>query len=132
MGRRLLIRKDWRYQMPSLGQELSRLRKLNGWTLRDVEERSGKRVSNSYLYQLENDKIKEPSPHILFEIAQVYNAEYPALMELAGFVVPSARQSAGTTSIAFDSLNLTEEEKEEVMDFIEFRRRKRKPNEDTA
>jgi len=118
--------------MPSLGQELSRLRKLNGWTLRDVEERSGKRVSNSYLYQLENDKIKEPSPHILFEIAQVYNAEYPALMELAGFVVPSARQSAGTTSIAFDSLNLTEEEKEEVMDFIEFRRRKRKPNEDTA
>lgn len=115
--------------MPTLGQELSRLRKLNGWTLREVEERSGKKVSNSYLYQLENDNVKEPSPHILYELSNVYQVAYAALMKLAGFVVPGAGPSA---SVAFDSLNLSEEEREEVMDFIEFRRRKKKKADEDA
>ena len=119
--------------MPSLGQELSRLRKLNGWTLREVEEKSGRRVSNSYLHQLESDKIKQPSPHILYELAQVYKVEYPALMELAGFVVSTPNKGETNASVAFDALHLTAEEKEEVMDFVEFLRRKRKQNhEDTA
>jgi transcriptional regulator with XRE-family HTH domain len=115
--------------MPTLGQELSRLRKLKGWTLRDVEEKSNKRVSNSYLYQLENDNVKEPSPHILYELSMVYEAAYSALMELAGFVVPDGR---GSGSVAFDSLNLSDAEKEDVMDFIEFRRRKKKPTDEDA
>jgi transcriptional regulator with XRE-family HTH domain len=115
--------------MPTLGQELSRLRKLKAWTLRDVEEKSKKRVSNSYLYQLENDNVKQPSPHILYELSAVYGAAYSALMELAGFVVPGGGPSP---SVAFDSLNLSEEEREDVMDFIEFRRRKKKQPDESA
>ena len=111
--------------MPTLGQELSRLRKLKGWTLRDVEEKSKRRVSNSYLYQLESDAVKEPSPHILYELSVVYGVGYSALMKLAGFVVPGG--GGANASVAFDSLDLSDEEKEEVMDFIEFRRRKKKP-----
>jgi HTH-type transcriptional regulator, competence development regulator len=113
--------------MPTLGQALSRLRSLKGWTLREVEERTKKRVSNSYLYQLENGNVKEPSPNILYELSVVYEASYPELMRLAGFVVPSSNQHASQTnaSVAFNALNLTIEEKEEVMDFIEFRRRKK-------
>lgn len=115
--------------MPTLGQELSRLRKLKGWTLREVEEKSKKRVSNSYLYQIENDNVKEPSPHVLYELANVYGVAYSALMQLAGFVVPGPGRRA---SVAFDSLNLSEEEREEVMDFIEVRRRKKKKTDDDA
>ena len=113
--------------MPTLGQELSRLRSLKGWTLRQVEEKTKRKVSNSYLYQLENDNVKEPSPNILHELSMVYDASYADLMRLAGFVVPS---SAGVTpaSVAFNALDLTEKEKEEVMDFIEFMRRKKKTN----
>ena len=111
--------------MPTLGQELSRLRSLKGWTLRDVEEKTKKKVSNSYLYQLENDSVKQPSPNILYDLSEVYEASYPDLMRLAGFKVPSSNPSASrvSTSVAFDSLQLTEDEKQEVMDFIEARRR---------
>lgn len=117
--------------MPTLGQELARLRKLKGWTLREVEERSLKKVSNSYLYQLENENVKEPSPHILYELACVYQVEYAALMKLAGFVVPGS--TGKDTSVAFSALNLSEEEEEKVLDFIEFLRMKRKRmNEDAT
>jgi transcriptional regulator with XRE-family HTH domain len=112
--------------MPTLGQELARLRSLKGWTLRDVEEKSKKKISNSYLYQLETDNVKEPSPNILYELASVYGASYADLMKLAGFVVPSASSLASASaSVAFNALVLTEEEKNEIMDFIEFMRRKR-------
>ena len=114
--------------MPTLGQELYRLRSLKRWTLRDVEQRTKKKVSNSYLYQLESDNVKAPSPNVLHQLSMVYDASYPELMKLAGFVVPasSSKASSSSASVAFDALNLTDEERNEVMDFIEFRRRKRK------
>jgi transcriptional regulator with XRE-family HTH domain len=114
--------------MPTLGQELYRLRSLKGWTLRDVEERTKKKVSNSYLYQLENDNVKEPSPNILYELSLVYRASYSELMKLAGFVVPASSSAAarGSGSVAFDALNLSKAEREEVLDFVEFLRRKKR------
>ena len=113
--------------MSTLGQELSRLRSLKGWTLRDVEEKTKKKVSNSYLYQLENGNVKEPSPNILYELSVVYGASYAELMKLAGFVVPSSSPQASqtSTSVAFNALDLSREETEEVMDFVEFLRRKK-------
>jgi transcriptional regulator with XRE-family HTH domain len=114
--------------MPTLGQELHRLRSLRGWTLRDVEERTKKKVTNSDLYQLENDNVKEPSPNILYELSLVYRASYADLMKLAGFVVPASSRAAagGSGSLAFDALDLSKEEREEVLDFVEFLRRKKK------
>jgi hypothetical protein len=48
-------------------------------------------------------------------------------MKLAGFVVPSSspQASSTSTSVAFNALDLTRQETEEVMDFIEFIRRKK-------
>jgi HTH-type transcriptional regulator, competence development regulator len=114
--------------MTTLGSELARLRKLKGWSLRDVEEKTKKKVSNSYLYQLENNNVKEPSPNILFVLANIYGASYPGLMQLAGFIVPSnSKASAGQhTSVAFSALDLTPDEKERVLDFVEFLRSKQK------
>ncbi len=114
--------------MATLGGELARLRKLKGWSLRDVEEKTKKKVSNSYLYQLENDNVKEPSPNILFVLANVYAASYPGLMELAGFIVPTANQrnSHHQSSVAFNAMHLTDDEEERVLDFVEFLRSKKK------
>lgn len=114
--------------MPTLGQELYRLRSLKGWTLRDVEERTKKKVSNSYLYQLENDNVKEPSPNILYELSLAYRASYSELMKLAGFIVPASSPAAarGSGSVAFDALDLSKDEREEVLDFVEFLRRKKR------
>jgi transcriptional regulator with XRE-family HTH domain len=113
--------------MTTLGQELRRLRTLRGWTLRDVEEKTKKKVSNSYLYQLENDNVKEPSPKILFVLASTYGAPYPDLMRLAGFVMPlkEPQSTKHRASVAFSSLDLTPEEEEKVLDFVEFLRAKK-------
>jgi hypothetical protein len=64
----------------------------------------------------------------LHELSVVYDVSYSELMKLAGFVVPKSSPKASRTSasVAFDALNLTAEERNEVMDFVEFMRRKKK------
>jgi|SRR5690348_4328298 len=113
--------------MATLGGELARLRRLRGWSLRDVEERTQRKVSNSYLYQLENDNVKQPSPNILYALAKTYNVHYSDLMKLAGFIVPSPNGGNinRSSSVAFSSLNLNSEEEEKVLDFVEFLRSKK-------
>ena len=59
---------------PTLGEELKELRETRGMTLREVEQKSG--ISNGYLTQLENNKIKEPSPNILYKLSEVYDVPY--------------------------------------------------------
>ncbi len=114
--------------MATLGNELARLRKLKGWSLRDVEEKTKKKVSNSYLYQLESDNVKEPSPNILYVLANVYGASYGDLMQLAGFIVPNTNQRAARhqNSVSFNAMVLTEDEEEKVLDFVEFLRSKKR------
>jgi len=114
--------------MATLGNELARLRKLKGWSLRDVQEETGKKVSNSYLYQLESDNVKQPSPNILYVLASVYEASYSDLMRLAGFVVPSTNQNAPRhqSSVAFNAMYLTKDEENDVLDFVEFLRSKKR------
>jgi transcriptional regulator with XRE-family HTH domain len=114
--------------MATLGGELGRLRKLKGWSLRDVEEKTKKRVSNSYLYQLENDNVKQPSPNILFALANIYGASYADLMQLAGFIVPTTNEGNARhqRSVAFNALALTADEEERVLDFVEFLRSKKR------
>src|SRR4030095_13288460 len=46
-----------------LGAMLAGLRTAKGLSLREVEEATGKAVSNAYLSQLENGKIRKPSPN---------------------------------------------------------------------
>ena len=45
-----------------LGSLLADLRQAKGLSLREVEEATGRAVSNAYLSQLENGKIQKPSP----------------------------------------------------------------------
>ena len=45
-------------------------RKLKGLTLREVEERTG--ISNAYLSQLENNKIKSPSYKVVMTLCHLY------------------------------------------------------------
>ena len=60
-------------------------------TLRQVEEATNREVSNAYLSQLENGKIKKPSPNILHALSTVYEISYDGLMEKAGYIVPSGK-----------------------------------------
>ena len=52
--------------------ELQARRKKLGFTLRTVEQITGGQVSNAYLSQLENGKIKSPSLRIVCALAAAY------------------------------------------------------------
>jgi transcriptional regulator with XRE-family HTH domain len=113
----------------ALGGLLADLRGAKGLSLREVEEATGRAVSNAYLSQLEKGKIQQPSPSILHQLAAVYGVPYETLMEKAGYLQPSA---AGTSAgrrkrlAAFAIDDLTAEEEEELLKYLAFiRSRKR-------
>lgn len=110
----------------TLAERLRQLRKIKQLTLRDVEDRSG--ISNGYLNQLEQGKIKQPSPHILQKLAEVYGIHYEALLQLAGYLsLTNDKRSHGkrAAGIAFSrAQDLTTEEEEELLKYLEFIRDK--------
>ena len=110
--------------MPSeLGAVLSDLRKAKGLSLREVEEATDRAVSNAYLSQLENGKIKKPSPNVLHSLAGVYAVPYEALMERAGYLLPPTSGAVRPTRLAVFAIDdLTAEEDEELLKYLAFLR----------
>jgi len=106
-----------------LGVLLTDLRRAKGFSLREVEEATDRAVSNAYLSQLEHGKIKRPSPNVLHSLAEVYAVPYEALMEKAGYLLPS-RDGGGrrTRLAAFAIDDLTAEEEEELLKYLAFLR----------
>jgi transcriptional regulator with XRE-family HTH domain len=111
-----------------LGTLLGDLRKAKGLSLREVEEATGKAVSNAYLSQLENGKIKKPSPNVLHSLAEVYVLPYETLMEKAGYLLPSQQPGGRRKRLATFAIDdLTAEEEEELLKYLAFLR-SRKPS----
>jgi len=113
----------------SLGAYLASIRAAKGFTLREVEEATGKDVSNAYLSQLEHGKITKPSPHILHSLSEVYGVEYEKLMQKAGYISASAQRNQGkkhgsVATFAID--NLSSEEEHELLEYLRFLRSKKK------
>ena len=106
-----------------LGALLGDLRTAKGLSLREVEEATGKAVSNAYLSQLENGKIRKPSPNVLYSLAEVDAIPYEALMEKAGYLLPSENGSARRKRLAVFAIDdLTAEEEEELLRYLAFLR----------
>ena len=107
-----------------LGAVLADLRTAKGLSLREVEEATGKAVSNAYLSQLENGKIQKPSPNVLHSLSEVYAVPYEALMEKAGYLLPSEGNATGRRRrlAAFAIDDLTAEEEEELLKYLAFLR----------
>jgi transcriptional regulator with XRE-family HTH domain len=115
-------------QPPSeLGSLLADLRKAKGLTLRQVEEATGRAVSNAYLSQLENGKIGKPSPNVLHSLAEVYVVPYEGLMEKAGYLLPSQGGHGQRRRLAIFAIDdLTAEEEEELLKYLAFLRSRKR------
>jgi HTH-type transcriptional regulator, competence development regulator len=116
-------RSDFVGRPSELGALLANLRTAKRLSLREVEEATGKAVSNAYLSQLENGKIEKPSPNVLHSLAAVYAVPYEALMEMAGYLLPSqdgGKRRKGLPVFAID--DLTAEEEEELLRYLAFLR----------
>jgi transcriptional regulator with XRE-family HTH domain len=111
-----------------LGQYLSAVRASKRLSLRDVEEATGKAVSNAYLSQLEHEKITKPSPNILHSLAAVYAVPYEFLMEKAGYIFDASERPLGSKHgrvATFADDNLTNEEEEELLRYLGYLRSQR-------
>lgn len=109
----------------TLGQYLASIRDDRKMSLRQVEEVSGKEVSNAYLSQLENGKILQPSPTVLNKLAEIYNIDYFKLMDLAGYLPAAASRSDSQRHgkiATFAEHNLTQDEEAQLMNFLKFMR----------
>jgi transcriptional regulator with XRE-family HTH domain len=114
---------------PSLGAFLKKARQDVKMSLRDVEEATGKEVSNAYLSQLEGGKITKPSPHILYSLSTALGVAYDSLMERAGYIVPKSARPRGVKygrAATFAINNLTADEENELLDYLSYIRSKRK------
>jgi transcriptional regulator with XRE-family HTH domain len=106
-----------------LGTLLADLRTAKGLSLREVEEATGKAVSNAYLSQLENGRIKKPSPNVLHSLAAVYAVPYESLMEKAGYLLPSENGPGQRKRLAAFAIDdLTAEEEEQLLKYLAFLR----------
>ncbi len=114
----------------TLGQYLASIRADRRLSLRQVEEQTGKAVSNAYLSQLETGKIQQPSPNVLHTLAEIYKIEYIQLMELAGYLPPTSDRDTTDRHgrvATFAEHNLSHEEEAELMQFLQFLRSKKQP-----
>lgn len=113
----------------TLGQYLSAIRSDRNLSLRQVEEATGKEVSNAYLSQLENDKVKQPSPNILHALSSLYAVDYVGLMERAGYLnsqeVIAVEKRHGRAA-TFADIDLSSEEETELLRFLKFIRSEKK------
>jgi HTH-type transcriptional regulator, competence development regulator len=110
----------------SFGDYLKAIRLGLKMSLRDVERATGKEVSNAYLSQLETGKIENPSPHVLYTLAEVYGVSYENLMKRAGYIVPSkAKRTASVkhgSAATYAIENLDAEEERELLKYLAYYR----------
>ena len=104
-----------------LGEHLAAIRASRKLSLRRVEDLSKKQVSNPYLNQIEKGKVKQPSPNTLYLLAEIYNASYEKLMELAGYITAAPTAEARHGKLAtLSELNLTEGEELQLARYLQF------------
>ncbi|MDF2651648.1 helix-turn-helix domain-containing protein [Paenibacillus sp. V4I7] len=104
--------------------KLKDMRKLKGFTIRELADRSG--VSAAYISQLENGNRGIPSPEVLMKLSEGLNTSYSELMDIAGYLEssPSEQQFQSNpvnlrrflreNELMFDGFVLTTEDKEWV------------------
>jgi len=115
--------------MNSIGATLKEARKNLNFTLRHVEEVTG--ISNAYLSQLENDKIKSPSVNILSKLSSIYRVSLKQLLLNANIIEKEKNKTEEDNlkfaqRVAFRAEDLSEDERKEVLRYLDYIKTHRK------
>ena len=107
---------------PSVGRVLRRAREHRGFSLREVERRTGR--PNAYLSQVERGRIRQPDPLLLVELAELYGLNFATLAGWVGLErteKPDARDYGQESLRALIrlSLQLSPSQRTEVLAFVE-------------
>ncbi len=68
----------------TLGAKLKALREMKGFSFRELKTKTG--ISVAHLFLLENNKVRNPSPNMLKNIANAYGISFHSLMKAAGYM----------------------------------------------
>jgi transcriptional regulator with XRE-family HTH domain len=110
-----------------LGQRLREIRERRERSLVDVAAEA--EISPAYLQKLEASGVKQPSPNVLYKLAQALEIEYAELMRLAGYVTPAtgrARKRRNELTYALSSEALTDDEAQELAHYLDWYRDRKK------
>lgn len=72
----------------TLGEYVDRVMKQNGLTLRDVEEKSGKKITNSYISRLINGKVNNLKLDTIMALAEGLDVNPHDILSAASGVLP--------------------------------------------
>jgi len=111
----------------SFGAMLKQAREVRELSAGDAARAAG--ISAAYLSKLENDAVKRPSPHVLHQLSEALTVPYAELMRLSGYLVPGEqeRSVADTFGAALFS-NLTDDERDELLEYLAWYRARRRTN----
>lgn len=124
----------------TVGKYLSGVRESKGLTQRTVvdlvkqmikkgELEKESALSKSYLSVLESDKYAHPSPFKLKALAHVYKIPYELLLNKAGYwdkTNKKIKENAKFTLMLKEVQDMTPNERQSVLDYIEFVKSRRK------
>jgi transcriptional regulator with XRE-family HTH domain len=108
--------------MKTLGATIKEYRRLMKLTLRQVEDAAG--ISNAYLSQLENDKIKKPSADVLYKLSCLYCVNIEVFLYAAGIIKDKPLTNSNLLKDIAKAAQLTPEEEEQMIQFLNFLRNK--------
>lgn len=110
-------------QPAELGKILQRLRELSGSSLKAAGEQAG--ISAAYLLKLERGDVQNPSPHVLYRLAEALDGDYLDLMRRAGYVVPGAQGAGGSLAHALSAKGITDDEAAALAAYLTIYRQQR-------
>lgn len=114
-----------------LGTVLKQAREVRTLSAVDAARAAG--ISAAYLSKLENDSVKRPSPLVLHQLSEALAVPYAELMRLSGYRVPGTSRDEGgpTVSSALFS-DLTDDERDELLEYLAWYRARRRSSRGTA
>jgi transcriptional regulator with XRE-family HTH domain len=110
---------------PSFGGVLKQAREVR--ELSGVEAARSAGISAAYLSKLESDGVKRPSPNVLHRLGRALAVPYADLMRLSGYQVPgnSKRKASDGVGAALFA-DVTDEEREELLEYLAWYRARRR------
>ena len=114
---------------PSFGATIRQAREVRGLSAIEAARAAG--ISAAYLSKLENGGVKKPSPHVLHQLSEALAVPYAELMRLNGYRLPGATAGpAGDTVAAALFADLTDEERDELLEYLAWFRARRRSGRD--
>jgi len=108
----------------SFGALLRKAREVRELSASDTARAAG--ISAAYLSKLENDAVRRPSPHVLHGLSEALAVPYAELMRLSGYPVPGVTDQAAPTAVgAALFADLTDDEREELLEYLAWYRARR-------